>query len=182
MGQSYFSIFRQLSLWDIDIVHRIASCALSVLGIGGTRHGLFFGFPFVYLGTCVARYSNKIQLKRMTSIFVISMFFGFFEALVGLKLHLGIRWDLMVFILPATVSLFCILLKLSPLITIDTHILRNLSSDIYFIHGVLIMIYMYFDFKLHSFLRFIVIFLSSICISMIKIYCTRLIKLGQKNV
>lgn len=81
---------------------------------------------------------------------------------------LGIRWDLMIFIVPASYSLFCTLLKMPIDIKIDTHVFRTLSHDIYFIHGILLMLYTYFDLHFHSMLYFVTILFVSIGISFLK--------------
>ncbi|QTQ16757.1 hypothetical protein [Treponema parvum] len=167
-GQSYYNIFRKFPIWDNSFVHYIGVSFLSVLGVGGTRHGLFFAFPFVYLGMEIYRHRDSINLKQSVIIFLISMVVGFFEAITTLELHLGIRWDLMIFIVPASYSLFCVLLKIPIDIKIDTHVFRTLSHDIYFIHGALIMLYTYFNLYFHSILYFGTILFVAIAISVLK--------------
>lgn len=110
-----------------------------------TRNGIFFGFPFVYLGSNVAKKMCKKESKYLLG-FICSLVFGIIEILCLRKneiIYSDSMLDMFLFLLPAAYFMFsylvnkCVCTRFSD----STWKLRKVANLIFFIHFIVIDVY-----------------------------------------
>lgn len=133
-AQSYFGIIEPLrnsmpNLWNI--------LKLFSKVIVTTRNGLFEGFLFVGIGMFFAFYHEKFlncNRGRVIAGFVISMLLMFGETVILKYFNFVRARDMYLFLVPATIFLFCIVYNLHLKDNKIYQYLRILSSLIFYMH------------------------------------------------
>lgn len=130
LGDSYYGIIAPLQ--NTPIFHSIFKWYR--FAFSTTRNGVFMGFIFVLMG---ATFSNcKIMLRTRTALigFVVSMLCLVAEVFLLKRNDILIRYNMYVFLLPATFFLF----SFAASIKLKDHFiykhLRNMGTVIYFAH------------------------------------------------
>lgn len=129
-GDSYYGIIAPLrNIAIVDLLFKGYTFLFST-----TRNGVFMGFIFVLIG---ATFSNcKIMLRPRTSLigFIVSMLCLFAEVFLLKYNDIPAEYNMYVFLIPATVFLFCFAATIE---LKDRRIykhLRNIGIVIYFSH------------------------------------------------
>ena len=99
-----------------------------------TRNGLFFGFPFVIVGVAIFRNKNILNKFTFLPWFIISIIVVCIETFFLGKFNIAEDYNMIISIFPATIFLFCTLLKMRISSTYNKVNWRHYSSIIYESH------------------------------------------------
>ncbi len=131
LGNSYYFLIEGTQIqYIIDIIIKIFTMV---------RNGIFVGFPLFTVGICVAFYENKIYRISNTKLYILLIFFILTQILeVTFIRGKNYKDDHSIFvsiIFIATILLIiCIKNKNIRFKRINTTLLRNLSTGIYYMH------------------------------------------------
>lgn len=174
LGDSYFGLLRPLQGTFIWSLLKLYGNVFST-----TRNGLFEGVLFVGIGAAFAY--KRIDIKKNVAIasLIISILCLLGEAYLIRYLGWNLKNNLYLFLVPTTFFLFYVASHIEVQSSKITKTLRSLSSLIYFIHpwinfpGVTVLnvvckkIVGAGEYSIHSLLRFFVVFLGAVIMSVI---------------
>lgn len=139
LGNSYYFLI------EGTFVQKIIDIILKIFTI--TRNGIFVGFPLFTLGICIAYKENDITKISNKKIY-IALFIFIVTQILEASFIRGKNYKddhslfLSIILISAMIVMLCIKYKNIRLKRVDTKLLRNLSTGIYFMHFPLIQ-YMY---------------------------------------
>lgn len=174
LGDSYFFIIEDTKLIQLVNIYNIIFLS--------TRNGFCIAVPFITIGVCINRWSLYNLLKKRLKIIVPLSLIMVLEAYL-LKYKLNVTTFNMYFTSVLVYPLiFILILKFNNRVQYKFKYIRDLSMNIYFSHGIFLIIYRYifnyFDingvFGI-SFIKFIFVTISSILFSLAIIFIKNII-------
>lgn len=134
-AQSYFGLIKPLE--NIPIVWKMLHLTQKI--ISTTRNGLFEGFFFVSIGMLltlepVKRKVDRITLTNSVVLFVVSMAAFYFEFHFLSAMHWTLQYDMWVFLVPAAIFFFLVMLKMDLPSNGMYRSMRESSILIFYIH------------------------------------------------
>lgn len=146
-----------------------------------TRNGIFFGFIFVVLGALFAYKPIKINMKKATAFFLLSVALLFAEVMLSYFRFNTTEPDMWIMLLPSSFFLFYIVTHIELKDSGKYIAMRKMSSLIYFGHRLIIFGIMAIGETLHSealsegLLQWFIVTVLSVAVSY------SIIKLSQKS-
>ncbi len=143
LGDSYFGLLPENTL-----IHSIYRWYITEFR--STRTGIFFGVPFIAAGAFLARHPQWLQVRNAAKLTLVFALLYIAETLLISYYHLAEDHNMYVFLLPLSISIFILLLRVQvPAVQNFTVEMRSLSIGIYCAHGIFLMVcYRIFE-KLH---------------------------------
>lgn len=94
-----------------NIIHLKSRLSIFYNIFDTSRNGLFFGFPFIFLGFYINKYSYKFKNKNYNCKFIISLLFLLIEGMLIYYFNHNSAQDMLFFLLPAALYSFLIILS-----------------------------------------------------------------------
>lgn len=157
LGSSYFFVAEKMNILSSILVY-VKHIIINY------RNLFFFGGIFYMVGYKLDLISLK---KRFSGLLTIILFITFFVECYFIKINSGKSWDYYITLLPLTIAIFLLLKEISIQNCVK---IREISSLCYFMHPLIGLIFGPFIYQCDSAVRFIMLLILTITISIIVRY------------